>query len=93
MSTLGAGEPRTQEASLRHGASRSGSVRAEPSPAPNVLTSYMDCRAIMAETGFKRAAAEAIMRHLPKVQIPGVRKVYVKRRDVERYLREHERAA
>jgi len=47
----------------------------------------------MAETGFKRAAAEAVMRHLPKVQIPGVRKVYVKRRDVERYLREHERVA
>jgi hypothetical protein len=33
-----------------------------------------------------RAAAEAIMRRLPVVQIEGLRKVYVRRSDVAAYL-------
>jgi hypothetical protein len=48
----------------------------------------MDCRAIMAELGVKRATAEAIMRQIPKVQLPGLRKVFVYRRDVEQLLEE-----
>ena len=46
------------------------------------LPELVDCRRIMAETGLTRAAAEALMRQLPKVTIPGVRKVYVRRADV-----------
>lgn len=38
--------------------------------------------------GVSRAAAEAVMRQLEKVQIPGLRKVYVKRSDVLRLLQE-----
>ena len=33
-----------------------------------------------------RAAAEAIMRRLPKVHVEGLRKVYVRRSDVAAYL-------
>lgn len=39
----------------------------------------------------KRATAEAIMRQLPLVTIPGLRKVYVKRDDVRRLLEESTR--
>ena len=44
----------------------------------------------MDELGVKRAVAEAIMRQLPKIKIEGVRKVFVRRADVERYLNERE---
>jgi hypothetical protein len=44
---------------------------------------------LAAELGVTRAAAEAIMRLLPIVQVPDLRKVYVRRGDVlallERY--------
>lgn len=46
------------------------------------LPELVDCRRIMAETGVSRAAAEALMRQLPKVTIEGLRKVYVRRGDV-----------
>ena len=36
--------------------------------------------------GVTRAAAEAIMRRLPIVQIEDFRKVYVRREDVRRYI-------
>jgi hypothetical protein len=49
---------------------------AEPLPV------LLDCRAIMRETGVSRSAAEAIMRALPLVTIPDLRKVYVRRDDV-----------
>ena len=49
------------------------------------LPALLDCRAIMTELGVKRTVAEAIMRQLPKIRIPGVRKVFVRRAGVERY--------
>ena len=57
------------------------------------LPKLMDCRAIMLEMGVKRTAAEAIIRACPKVEIDGVRKVYVRQSDVERYLAERTKAA
>jgi hypothetical protein len=50
------------------------------------LPELLDCKALRAELGVTRAAAEAIMRLLPVVEIEGLRKVYVRREDVRRYL-------
>jgi hypothetical protein len=50
------------------------------------LPELLDAKALQAELGVTRAAAEAIMRHVPKVQVEGLRKVYVRRRDVAVYL-------
>ena len=47
------------------------------------LPELLDCKALMAETGVTRSAAEAIMRQLPIVLIPGLRKTYVRRVDVQ----------
>lgn len=52
------------------------------------LEQLIDCAGLQKELGVKRAAAEKIMRAIPKVQIDGLRKVYVRRRDVARYLNE-----
>jgi len=57
------------------------------------LPALIDCKGIMEELGIKRAAAEAIMRQLPKTTIDGHRRVYVYRADVERYLSERRVAA
>ena len=50
------------------------------------LPELLDAKALRAELGVTRAAAEAIMRRLPIVQIEGLRKVYVRRSDVAAYL-------
>jgi hypothetical protein len=50
------------------------------------LPELVDCKGLMAELGVTRAAAEAIMRHLPTVQFEELRKVYVKRSDVAAYV-------
>jgi hypothetical protein len=50
------------------------------------LPELLDCRALRAELGVSRAAAEAIMRRLPVVEIEGLRKVFVRRSDVAAYL-------
>lgn len=50
------------------------------------LPELLDCRHLGAELGVTRAAAEAIMRRLPVVQIEDLRKVYVRRSDVVAYL-------
>jgi hypothetical protein len=50
------------------------------------LPELLDAKKLQAELGVTRAAAEAIMRRLPVVQIEGLRKVYVRRADVARYL-------
>jgi len=50
------------------------------------LPELLDCKALRAELGVSRAAAEAIMRRLPVVQIEGLRKTYVRRADVAAYL-------
>jgi hypothetical protein len=55
---------------------------------PGALPELLDAKGLQAELGVTRAAAEAIMRQLPVIQIPGLRKVYVCRPDVERLLEE-----
>lgn len=50
------------------------------------LPELLDCKALRAELGVSRAAAEAVMRRLPVVQIEGLRKTFVRRDDVRRYL-------
>jgi hypothetical protein len=46
----------------------------------------IDQRGIVDELGVTRAAAEKIMRLIPKVHVAGLRKVYVRRDDVLRLL-------
>lgn len=50
------------------------------------LPELVDVKGLRAELGISRAAAEAIMRRLPVVQIEGLRKTFVRRDDVHRYL-------
>ena len=50
------------------------------------LPELLDAKKLQAELGISRAAAEAIMRRLPVVQIEDLRKVYVRRSDVATYL-------
>ena len=50
------------------------------------LPQLLDARHLAAELSITRAAAEKIMQSLPIVQVPGLRKVYVRRPDVERLL-------
>jgi hypothetical protein len=50
------------------------------------LPELLDCKALRAELGVSRAAAEAVIRRLPVVQIEGLRKTFVRRSDVARYL-------
>ena len=52
------------------------------------LAELLDVKALRAELGVTRAAAEAVMRQLPVVQIPGLRKTYCRRSDVARLLDE-----
>lgn len=60
---------------------------------PLELPTLLDCRGIRDELGVSRAAAEAIMRQLPKVVVPGLRKVYVRREDVLRLVEQSTVAA
>jgi hypothetical protein len=50
------------------------------------LPTLLDCKALRAELGISRAAAEAIMRRLDVVVFEDLRKTYVKREDVLGYL-------
>jgi hypothetical protein len=50
------------------------------------LPALVDAKRLRDELGVTRAAAEAIMRRLPSVQIEGLRKSYVRRSDVAAYL-------
>ena len=50
------------------------------------LPDLLDAKKLQTELGVTRAAAEAIMRRLPVVQIEEFRKVYVRRGDVRAYL-------
>ena len=52
----------------------------------SALPELLDAKALQAELGVTRAAAEAIMRRLPVVQIEGLRKTYCRRADVRAYL-------
>jgi hypothetical protein len=53
------------------------------------LPQLLDAKALQAELGVSRAAAEKIIEALPIVKLPDLRKVYVRRPDVERLLTEH----
>jgi hypothetical protein len=53
------------------------------------LPELLDCKALREELGITRAAAEAVMRLLPIVKIEDLRKTFVRREDVRRYLDEH----
>jgi hypothetical protein len=57
------------------------------------LRGLYDCARLARELGISRRAAERIMQQVPKVHVDGLRKVYVKAPDVERYLQERTRAA
>jgi hypothetical protein len=50
------------------------------------LPQLLDAKHLADELGITRAAAEKMMQSLPIVQVPGLRKVYVRRLDVERLL-------
>jgi hypothetical protein len=52
------------------------------------LPELLDAKHLAAELGVTRAAAEPIMRRLPIVSIEGLRKTYVRREHVRRYLEE-----
>jgi hypothetical protein len=52
------------------------------------LPELLDAKRLQAEVGVTRAAAEAIMRQLPIVEFEGLRKVYVRRPDLERLIEE-----
>ena len=46
------------------------------------LPQLLDARTLRVELGVTRAAAEAIMRQVPAVVVPGLRKAYCRRSDV-----------
>jgi hypothetical protein len=50
------------------------------------LPQLLDAKHLAGELGVTRAAAKAIMRRLPIVSIEGLRKTYVRRDDVARFL-------
>jgi hypothetical protein len=50
------------------------------------LPQLLDAKHLAAELGVTRAAAEAIMRAVPTVTIPDLRKTYCRRSDVARLL-------
>ncbi len=50
------------------------------------LPELLDSKALRAELGVTRAAAEAVMRCVPVVTIEGLRKTFVRRADVLAYL-------
>jgi hypothetical protein len=52
------------------------------------LPELLDCAAVMAELGVTRAVAGKLMRQLPIVTFPEIRKVYVRRSDVARLVEE-----
>ncbi len=52
------------------------------------LPELLDAKRLQAELGITRAVAEKVMRQLPVVTFPDVRKVYVRRSDVARLIEE-----
>jgi hypothetical protein len=67
-------------------ASRRAPTRHEASKVTEPLPQLLDAKHLAAELGVTRAAAEKIMRALPIVQIPGLRKTYTRRADVAAFL-------
>lgn len=56
---------------------------------PRELPALIDQRQLGQELGVGHGTVEAIFRHVPVVAIPGHRKVFVRRADVERFLSQH----
>ena len=50
------------------------------------LPDLLDRKRLQIETGLPRSGLEAIFRALPVITLPGHRKVYVRRLDVEKLL-------
>jgi hypothetical protein len=50
------------------------------------LPELLDAKALQAELGVTRAVAEKVMRRLPVVEFPDIRKVYVRRADLAVYI-------
>ena len=69
---------------------------ATPPPLPRGLPlngepgRLLDAAGIVREYGVTRASAEALMRRVPKVAVPGIRKVWVHRDAIDRLLAESE---
>jgi hypothetical protein len=57
---------------------------------PLELPELHDCASLARHLGVSRAAAEAIMRKLPKQHVPGLRKTYVRAADVRALLDKHQ---
>ena len=53
------------------------------------LPELIDVRGIQEEMGVKRTVAERIIEQIPKQQIPGVRRLLVRRSDVQKFLDEN----
>lgn len=51
-----------------------------------VLPELIDVRGIQEEMGVKRTVAERIIENIPKQEIPGVRRLLVRRSDVQKFL-------
>ena len=56
---------------------------------PERLPELLDAKRLQTELGVSRAVAEKVMRQLPIVTFPDVRKVYVRRADAVAYLERH----
>lgn len=54
--------------------------------APSQLPELIDARGIQTEMGVKRTVAERIIEQIPKQHIPGVRRLLVRRSDVQAFL-------
>lgn len=52
------------------------------------LAQFMDSKMIQQETGLPRSSVDRIMRRCTLVTFDGVRKTYVRRRDIEALIRE-----
>ena len=57
------------------------------------LKGLYDTARLARELGISRRAAEAIMRQIPKQNVPDLRKAYVRGGDVQTFLDEHVVAA
>ena len=55
------------------------------------LSGLYDCARLARELGISRTAAEQIMRQLPKQEVDGLRKTYVRAEHVQDYLDERVR--
>ena len=56
------------------------------SATPSQLPELIDARGIQQEMGVKLTVAERIMEQIPKQTIPGVRRLLVRRSDVQTFL-------